>query len=103
MPLVRFLLVVVLTFTASFSGAMEAGHMPASAHGHAPTETIVDDQPICCQDSTERTHSCHAFPALLPAASGDNAPAPGEEVLRVSGLLLNGFEPSGLLDPPRAM
>ena len=104
MSLVRFLLLVVLTFSALLYGAVESGHMPVSDHDHAAVESITDEQPVCCQDSTERTQTCHALPALLPAMDPyDTAPATGEDVFCASGILLTGMEPSGPLDPPRAV
>ncbi len=104
MSLVRFLLVVVLTLSTSLSGVMDAGHMPVSSHDHATVEAMADDQPLCCQDSTERAQTCHALLALLPTLAVNNtAPATGEDVFCASGLLLTGIEPSGPLDPPRVV
>lgn len=104
MSLVRFLMVVILTLSASLSGAMDAGHMPATDHDHAAAEVMADVHPVCCQDSTERTQTCHALPALLPAIEpASSAPLAGEDVFCASGLLLTGMEPSGPLDPPRAV
>lgn len=104
MSLIRFLMVVTLTLSASLSGAMDAGHMPATDHDHATAEMTADDQPACCQDSTERTQTCHALPALLPSIEpAGTAPIAGKDVFCASGLLLTGVEPSGPLDPPRAV
>lgn len=104
MVLVRFLMVVILTLSASLSGAMGVGHMPATDHNHAAAEMIADEQPACCQDSTERTQTCHLLPALLPATEQANTtPLSGEDAICASGLLLTGMEPSGPLDPPRAV
>ena len=104
MSLVRFLLVVVLTLSTSLSSAMDLGHMPVASHDHAAVEAMADDQPLCCQDSTERAQTCHALLALLPTLAVNNtAPATGEDVFCASGLLLTGIEPSGPLDPPRAV
>lgn len=104
MSLVRFLMVVTLTLSASLSGAMDAGHMPAIDHGYVATEMMADEQPACCQDSTERTQTCHAMPALLPTVQpASTAPLAGEAVFCASGVLLTGIQPSGPLDPPRAV
>ncbi|MEL6959655.1 MAG: hypothetical protein AAGL89_11965 [Pseudomonadota bacterium] len=104
MYLVRILLVILLTFSTSLSNAMDAGHMPVSDHKHATVEGMADAQPLCCQDSTERAQTCHALLALLPTLTlSGTAPVAGEDVFCTSGVLLTGFEPSGPLDPPRAV
>jgi len=104
MYLVRLLLIVLMTFSASLSGAMEAGHAVASNSDHAAMEHVADDQPICCTDNPERAQTCHVLPALVPvAAFGGITPDSSETAYARIGLLLNGIEPSGLLDPPRAM
>ena len=104
MYLVRIRLVILLTFSTSLSNAMDAGHMPVSDHTHATVESMADAQPLCCQDSTERAQTCHALLALLPTLTlSGTAPVAGEDVFCTSGVLLTGFEPSGPLDPPRAV
>ena len=104
MVLVRIILVVLLTFSAALSNAMDAGHMPVSDHEHATVEAVADDQPLCCQDSTERAQTCHALLALLPALTlSGTVPVAGEDVFCTSGVLLTGLEPAGPLDPPRAV
>ena len=104
MSMARFIMVVILTLSASLSGAMDAGHMPSTDHNHAAAEIMADEQPACCQDSTERTQTCHAVPALLPASEPTSTPPfAGEGVVFASGILLTGIQPSGLLDPPRAV
>lgn len=104
MYLVRILLVVLLTLSTSLSNAMEAGHMPDLDHDHATVEGMADGQPSCCQDSTERAQTCHALLALLPNLTlSGTAPVAGEDVFCTSDVLLTGFEPSGPLDPPRAV
>ena len=102
MGLVRFFLIVVLTATASLSGAMEASHSIAADHGHEVTETAADDQSLCCDDSTERGKSCHGPSAVLADAGGEvSAPEQSDALFYSFGLLLTGSEPSGPLDPPR--
>lgn len=104
MALVRILMVVILTLSASLSGAMGAGHMPDLNDDHTAAHLMEDTQPACCHDSTERAQTCHALPALLPAAeTSGNVPAAGEDIFCASGMLLTGVEPSGSLDPPRAV
>ena len=104
MSFVRFLIFAILTLSASFSGAMDTGHMRAIGHGHAAAETTAGDHPACCQDSTERTQTCHALPALLPATDqASSAPVVVQDVFRTFGLLLAGMEPSGPLNPLRAV
>ena len=104
MSMARFIMVVILTLSASLSGAMDAGHMPSTDHNHAAAEIMADEQPACCQDSSERTQTCHAVPALLPASElASLQPSSVEDIVCASGILLNGIQPSGLLDPPRAV
>ena len=104
MYLVRILLVMLLTFSTSLSNAMDAGHMPVSDHTHAIVENMADAQPLCCPDSTKHAQTCHALLALLPTLTlSCTAPVAGEDVFCTTGVLLTGFEPSGPLDPPRAV
>ncbi|UWR24655.1 hypothetical protein [Sulfitobacter sp. S190] len=104
MGLIRLLLVVLVALSASISGAMDAGHAAVVEHSHVAMDEVADDQPVCCSESSERSQTCHALPALLPGAAGhhNDAPATCEDVFTAASLLLTGFEPSGPLDPPRA-
>lgn len=104
MAFMRILLIILLTFSASLSGAMETGHVVAFEGDHAAMEHVADDQPVCCMGELERAQSCHVSPALVPvAAFGGIAPDCSEAAYPHIGLLLRGIEPSGLLDPPRIM
>lgn len=104
MGFVRLLLVALVALSASVSGAMDAGHMAAPEHSHAAMDDMINDEPVCCSESSERTMTCHVLPALLPGADQpDAAPASCEDVVVSTGLLLMGIEPSGPLDPPRAV
>ncbi|MEJ6389792.1 hypothetical protein [Gymnodinialimonas ulvae] len=103
MSLIRLLLVVMVALSAAVSGAMDAGHAVIMDHSHRAMDVVADDQPVCCSESTERSQTCHALPALLPGGGHhDEAPATCEDVFTAASLLLTGFEPSGPLDPPRA-
>lgn len=104
MALIRLLLVVlVVTLSASGSGAMIAGHAAVMEQSHAGMGETAGDQPICCSESSERTQTCHVLPALLPGADLHlAATATCGDVFVGTGLLLTGIEPSGPLDPPRA-
>ena len=103
MGLIRLLLVVMVALSAWVSGAMDADHVAVAEHSHAATDQVADDQPVCCSESSERSQTCHALPALLPGAGHhDDAPATCEDVFTAASLLLTGIEPSGPLDPPRA-
>ncbi|WP_222869546.1 hypothetical protein [Roseobacter fucihabitans] len=93
-----------MTFSASLSGAMEVGHAFASEADHAAMEHAADDQPVCCTDNPERAQTCHVLSAIVPIEAFDGvAPDCSETAYARIGLLLSGIEPSGLLDPPRAM
>ncbi|WP_299049132.1 hypothetical protein [uncultured Tateyamaria sp.] len=103
MSLIRLSLVVMVALSASVSGAMDAGHAAVVEHSHAATDEAAEDQPVCCSESSERSQTCHALPALLPGAGHpDDAPATCEDVCIAASLLLTGIEPFGPLDPPRA-
>ena len=103
MGLIRLLLVVLVALSASVSGAMVAGHAAVVEHSHVAMDEVANDQPVCCSESSERSQTCHALPALLPGAGNhDDAPATCEDVFIAASLLLTGIEPSGPLDPPRA-
>lgn len=103
MGLIRLLLIVMVALSASVTGAMDAGHMAAPEHSHVAMDVMADNQPACCSESTERSQTCHALPALLPGAGNhDDALATCGDVFTAASLLLTGFEPSGPLDPPRA-
>lgn len=104
MVLFRVLLVVMIMISASVSGGMDAGYMAAVEHSHASVGEVADGQPVCCSESFEGAQTCHALSALLPGADlNDTAPATCEDVSIVADLLLMGIEPSGPLDPPRAV
>jgi len=103
MGLIRLLLIVMVALSASISGAMDAGHAAVVEHSHVAMDEVANDQPVCCSESSERSQTCHALPALLPGAGNhDDAPATCEDVFIAASLLLTGIEPSGPLDPPRA-
>ena len=104
MALVRLLLVVVVALSASVSGAMDAGHTAGLEQSHAAMGDLIDNQLACCSESSDRAQTCHALPALLPEANlHEAAPAICENVPIGAALLLTGIEPSGPLDPPRAV
>lgn len=104
MYIVRLILVVIMTLSASLAGAMEPEHMSVTVHDHAAVEIVADNLPNCCLDSSERAQTCHALLALLPTTQqGDAAPILGEDVFYTSGRLMTGVELSGPLDPPRVL
>lgn len=102
MVLIRTILVVVLTLTASLSGAAVMDHVQNTAIDHAAMADTGDAGPQCCDDSTERGPSCHMLPAVL-TDTGHQAIAPptGDALRSRSGVLLTGLEPTAPLDPPR--
>lgn len=102
MVFVRLILVVSLVVLASLSGAMETRHAIAMDVDHSFADDQIDDQLDCCNEGVERTHSCHSLPAVLSNAKAQDADGMCRANVFVSyELLLNGIEPSGLLDPPR--
>lgn len=104
MAFARILLIILMTFSASLSSAMEVGHTVASEADHAAREHVADEQPDCWTDSTESAQSCHVLPALVPAAAfGGSAPDGSKTTYSSIGFLLLGIEPSRLLDPPRSI
>jgi len=104
MYVVRLLLVIMITLSAAVSGAMDAGHALTVEQSHAAMDEMADDQSACCSESSERTSTCHVLSALVPGTPlQDVAPVTCEDVFFSAGLLLTGFDPSGPLDPPRAV
>ncbi|WP_223427675.1 hypothetical protein [Tateyamaria pelophila] len=104
MALFRILLVAILALSASVSGAMDARHATVMEHSKMAASEVIADQPVCCSESSERSQTCHVLSALLPGADHDDtAPATCQDMSFGGGLLLTGFEPSGPLDPPRAV
>jgi hypothetical protein len=104
MYLMRLFLIVLMTYSASLSGAMEAGHAVASDSDHVAMEHAAVDQPVCCTDNPERAQNCHVLSAIVPVEAFDGvAPDCSESAYSNIGLLLCGIEPSGLLDPPRTV
>lgn len=104
MGLLRIILVVLFALSASFSGAMDAGHTAALVHSHAVMDDMADDLPVCCSESTERSQTCHVLPTLLPGEDlHETAPVPCKDVFIAASLLPKGIEPSGPLKPPRAV
>ncbi|PUB08235.1 hypothetical protein [Yoonia sediminilitoris] len=102
MVLIRAILIVFVTLSASFSGALDAGHLTTTEHHHAAVEITADDGPLCCDDSTERGQNCHVLPAVLADEDGHIAAPPTDaEMFIMVGLLLIGIELSGPVDPPR--
>lgn len=104
MGLIRLLLVVMVALSASLSGAMDVGHTAGLEQSYAAMGDMADDQLVCCSESSERGQTCHVLPAMLPSADvHESAPATCEVVSIGASLLLKGIEPTGPLDPPRAM
>ncbi len=104
MAFMRIVLIILMTFSASLSGAMEVGHAFASEADHAAMEHVADEQPVCCTDNTEPAQNCHVLPALVPvAAFGVVTPHCSETAYSNIGLWLRGIGSSALLDPPRTV
>lgn len=104
MYLVRFLLIVVITLSASLSTAMEVGHAIAPAFDHSVVGDVADDQPVCCNHASDRTQTCHVLPALVPVgALEDLKPECSGTLYFGIGVLMTGIETAGLLDPPRVV
>ncbi|MEL6452748.1 MAG: hypothetical protein AAFQ19_15950 [Pseudomonadota bacterium] len=104
MCFIWLVLVIMVALSASVSDVMDAGHMADIEHSHAAISDVADDLPGCCSEISERTQNCHGLPALLPSSHlHDAAPATCQDVFIAANLLLTGIEPSGPLDPPRAV
>ncbi len=104
MVVLRFLLIVMLTMSASFSAATDIGHSQVRVHDHASIEMDADGRHVCCEDSTEHARTCHVLPAVVPAFHlHDHTPEAGADMFFVSDAFLSGISPSRLLDPPRTV
>ena len=105
MTLLRILTVALTLIATSLSGAMAAGHgdwQHGENHDMHVLADTEDAQPTCCEDSSDRSSTCHVVPAIEPASS----PAmlfPTETRMVPFGApwTMTGLSPAGLLDPPR--
>lgn len=100
--MLRVFLIIVLTLSASLSGAVAADHVVMPDHDHSVVETTDNDQPACCEGSTERAPNCLVMPAMVDShgAFADEITA-RSEAFAVFERTLTGIELSGPFDPPR--
>lgn len=102
--MVRLLLIVALTLSASLSGAVGSGHVVMQDHDHSVIESAADDLSACCDDSAERAHTCLTMPAMFEGTGAYvDTRASGDAVFDACGLALTGIQPSGPTDPPRML
>lgn len=102
MGMLRTILFVLVTFSASLIGTMSVDQMVFGEHDHMISATVVHEEPACCDSGTERGQSCHVLPAVLADADAVlSAPLKGGVILISGALLPTGIELSGPLDPPR--
>lgn len=103
MVYVRLLLVVVMAFFASVSGAVDVSHAVATEQAHVMDPALAGDQPSCCDEGAERMQNCQMLQAVLPLTDVQGAaPTACVAIVGDAELLRAGFEPAGPLDPPRA-
>lgn len=58
----------------------------------------------CCTEDSVHTPDCHIFAGLLPAqVNGELMPEMSSDGLADNGIMPDGFEPTGPLDPPRSV
>ncbi len=99
MYLVRLLTIILIVLSTSLSGAMAASHA-----GTADMTVMSVDHESCCEGSMQQSPSCHAVPAIIPTMTMSwAAPEAMQSVTFELAILLTGTEPSGTLDPPRAV
>ncbi|MEQ8658836.1 MAG: hypothetical protein RIC24_16155 [Hyphomicrobiales bacterium] len=102
--MVRLLLIVVLTLSASISGALGAGYSVMQDHDHTAVESVENDPLTCCDNGVERAHSCLTMPAMFEGAGAYyNAKPLPDALFDTCELMLTGIQPSGPLDPPRML
>jgi hypothetical protein len=98
------LMIVLTIISTSFLGEMAASHAPSTDIGVSVTEAMLDDHTQCCGDTKDLAQSCHVLLGLVPALVAVHvAPESSSMALTISETLLTGIEPTGILDPPRAV
>ena len=104
MHFVRHLMVILIVLSTTLSGAMAASHVGPIDVSVETAAVMSTDHETCCNDSMEQSQSCHVLPAILPAMTIDSG---AQELVKTvtcgPSILPTGFEPSGTLDPPRAV
>ncbi len=104
MSFLRLLMVVLIILSTSLSGAMAASHAQLSDMNVSVMETMSVDHTQCCGDTKDLAQSCHVLLGLVPALVAVHvAPESSSMALTISETLLTGIEPTGILDPPRAV
>lgn len=102
--MLRMLLILALTLSASLSGAVASERVVAPAHEHHAAQDLDTDAPMCCENGIERAHSCTAMPGMFErAAEYGNALTSDCILFELDERVLIGVPPSGLLDPPRTV
>lgn len=109
MNMLRNIVIVMFTLSASLSEAIASSHVAGVGHNHAAMVQMLYDQPSYSLESTQHTQTCaehiqicHALLALLPGeVLSESSPKTCEGVIMCRGLLMTGIKPSTPLDPPR--
>jgi hypothetical protein len=102
--MLRLLLILALTLSASLAGAFAPERVVITGHEHHAIHDIEADAPMCCEHGLERAHTCITMPALCegsPANQGTITANGAEFELDERALI--GVPPSALLDPPRTV
>lgn len=104
MYFMRLLTIALIVLSTTLSGAMAASHAGQTDMAVDTASVMSADHKTCCTDGMERSQSCHALPAILPAMMMDRG---AQDLVRSvtfgPSILLTGSEPAGTLDPPRPM
>ena len=102
--MLRALLILALTLSASLGGAVASERVVITGHEHHAAQDIESDAPMCCEHGLERAHTCITMPAVCecsPAYEGTITANGAQFELDERALI--GVPPSGLLEPPRTV
>ena len=104
MRFLRLLMILSVFFSIAHTSAMAGTHvlMENELHVSAP-DTHSGAHEHCRTDHNDHTPDCHIFAGLLPVqANGEPMPEASSYISAENGIVPDGVEPAGPLDPPRS-
>ncbi|KUJ73137.1 hypothetical protein [Ruegeria profundi] len=100
----RLLMILSVFFSIAHTNAMAGAHglMENELHVSVP-DTHSSAHEHCCTDHNDNSPDCHIFAGLLPApADGEPLPEVSSDISAENGIVPDGVELAGPLDPPRS-
>ena len=104
MRFLRLLMILSVFFSIAHTSAMAGTHVVMENELHvSAADTHSGEHEHCCSDHNDHTPDCHMFAGLLPGAShGEQISETSSGVSADNGIMPDGVEPAGPLDPPRS-